>query len=69
MSQPYALFRDTRTDTVYRVAADGQSKCATSGNALVIDQINLQNHGYDASLIVAGDEYTQAWLDSVPRVG
>ena len=70
MPQPYALFHDTRTDTVYRVAADGQSKVAVgSEDVLIADQFNLDQHGYDAEIIPAADPFTQAWLDSVPRVG
>lgn len=63
---PYALFHDTRDDKTYRVAADGQSKVETSGNALLIDKINLQNNGFASTTLEAGEEYTQAWLDSVP---
>lgn len=66
MDQPYALFKDTRNSKTYRVASDGQSKCETAGSALVVDHINLQNHGWDDTVNLAGDEYTQAWLDSVP---
>lgn len=69
MSQPYALFRDSRDFAIYRVAADGQSKVLTSGNAAVVDQVNLRdNHGVaDADLILAADnDFLHAWLDSVP---
>lgn len=66
MQQPYALFRDSRTGSVFAVAADRQSKILVAGGALAVDQLNLQQHGYSGAILDANVNVLHEWLDTIP---
>ena len=62
---PYFLARDA-SGQVWRVDPAGQSKVATDGMALLLDQWYLADIGANDEIIDYG--VAQAWLDSVPTV-
>ena len=65
LANPYFLARDD-SGQVWRVARDAQSKVATDGVALALDQLFLFQTGADPTIYEFSG--VQAWFDSVPTV-